>query len=146
VFGFGRKQYGITGAHEGINAEYHLFAADIKLIQPKPAEGAKQKAPRRRPAPTQVRYHWSRGLPFYARAMLLAGDTLFVAGPEEILDFTAESPKEGVWLSAVSAADGTTQAEYKLKTAPVFDSLAAAAGRLYFTTVDGRVVCYQAEK
>jgi hypothetical protein len=26
----------------------------------------------------------------------------------------------------------------------VFDSLAAAADRLYFTTVDGRVVCYQA--
>jgi hypothetical protein len=29
-----------------------------------------------------------------------------------------------------------------LKAAPVFDSLVAADGRLYFTTVDGRVVCY----
>jgi outer membrane protein assembly factor BamB len=146
VFGFGRKEYGVTGSHAGLNAEYHLFAADAKLIQPKPAEGAKQKPRRTRLPATEVRYHWSKPLPFYARAMVLAGDTLFVAGPRDLLDFAAESPKHGVWLWAFSADDGSRRAEYELKACPVFDSLAAAAGRLYFTTVDGRVVCYQSEK
>jgi outer membrane protein assembly factor BamB len=141
VFGFGRKEYGVTGSHVALNADYHLFAADRSLVQPKPPEGQKQKGRRRLPA-TKVHYHWSGEIPFFARAMLLAGDTLFAAGPTEIRDVDSGSPKGDVWLWAVSAADGTKKAEYKLKAAPVFDSLAAADGRLYFTTVDGRVVCY----
>jgi len=145
VYGFGRKQYGITGAHAGLNAEHHLFAADRKLIQPEPPKGPKPKARRpRRPAP-KVNYHWSQPLPFYARGMLLAGDTLFAAGPSDVPDFSSHNPTSDVWLWAVSATDGTKKAQYKLKAPPVFDSLAAADGRLFFTTADGRVVCYQAD-
>jgi len=43
----------------------------------------------------------------------------------------------------VSAKDGTKQAEHKLEAVPVFDSFAACANGLYFTTVDGRVECYR---
>jgi outer membrane protein assembly factor BamB len=141
VFGFGRKGYGITGSHAGLNTEYHLFAADTTLIQPTPTNAQKNK---RRKPPTQVRYHWSKPLPFYARAMLLAGETLFVAGPERVIDLEENQPGGPVRLWAVSAADGAKQAEYELEAAPVFDSFAAAAGRLYFTTVDGRVVSLKA--
>jgi outer membrane protein assembly factor BamB len=143
VFGYGRREYGATGSHVALNADYHLFAADRNLIQPKPPEGEKQKGRRPRLPATKVNYHWSRELPFFARAMLLAGDTLLAAGPSQIRDVASASPKGDVWLWAVSAADGTKKAEYKLKAPPVFDSLAAAGGRLYFTTVDGRVVCYR---
>jgi hypothetical protein len=68
-----------------------------------------------------------------------------VAGPDEILDFAASQPRGDVWLWAVSATDGEKKAEYRLKASPVFDSLAAADGRLFFTTVDGRVVCFHKE-
>ena len=141
VFGFGRKQYGNTGAHPGLNAEHHLFAADAELIKPEPPKAPKAKR-QRRPA-TKVNYRWSEAVPFYVRGMLLADDTLFVAGPNDVSELVEEKPDGDVWLWAVSATDGTKKAEYRLKASPVFDSLAAADGCLFFTTVDGRVVCYQ---
>jgi len=143
VFGYGRKQYGITGAHPGLNAEHQLFAAGAELVRPEPPKTPKAKRSRR-PA-TKVEYHWSEALPFYVRGMLLAGDTLFVAGPNDVAELVEEKPDGNVWLWAVSAADGTKKAEYRLKASPVFDSLAAANDCLFFTTVDDRVVCYQAQ-
>jgi len=140
AFGFGRKEYTITGSHIGLQSEYHLFAADTELIRPTREQG--KNASRRR-SRTQVKYLWSRAIPFYPRAMLLAGHTLFLAGPSEILDFASKRPTGKVWLWAVSTDDGTRKAEYKLKAAPVYDSFAASQGYLYFTTVDGRIVCYQ---
>ena len=138
AFGFGRKAYAITGSHLGLQSEYHLFAADIESSRPKGEQKRRRKG--------QVKYLWSEAIPFYPRAMLLASDTLFVAGPSEILDFTSRVPKGQSWLWAVSTEDGVRQAEYRLKAAPVYDSFAAYRGNLYFTTVDGRIVCYQPEK
>ncbi|MHC4227722.1 MAG: outer membrane protein assembly factor BamB family protein [Planctomycetota bacterium] len=138
AFGFGRKDYTITGSHVGLQSEFHLFAADTELIRPK-----QQKNAGRRPPKTQVRYLWSKAIGFYPRAMLLAGDTLFLAGPVDILDFTSKNPTSEVWLWAVSTEDGARKAAYELRTAPVYDSFAAYDGKLYFTTVDGRIVCYQ---
>jgi outer membrane protein assembly factor BamB len=134
AFGFGRKSYTITGSHLGLQSEYHLFAADIELIQP-----AKK---RKKPGKTQVKYLWSKAIPLYPRGMLLAGETLFLAGPSEIGDFAARVPEGEIWLWAVSTEDGTRLAQYKLKAAPVYDSFAASQGNLYFTTVDGRIVCW----
>jgi len=138
AFGFGRKAYTITGSHLGLQSEYHLFAADIDLSRPTREQKKGRKG--------QVKYLWSKAIPFYPRAMLLAGATLFVAGPSDILDFTSKIPSGNIWLWAVSTEDGTKQAEYGLKSAPVYDSFAAYRGNLYFTTVDGRIVCYQPEK
>jgi len=141
AFGFGRKAYTITGSHLGLQSEYHLFAADIKLFR---STRGQKKAKKGR-----LKYLWSRAIGFYPRAMLLAGDTLFVAGPGGILDFTSRIPEGEVWLWAVSTADGTREGEYKLKASPMYDSFAAyrgnpdRRGNLYFTTVDGRIVCYQ---
>ncbi|MHC4439495.1 MAG: hypothetical protein ACYS3S_19230 [Planctomycetota bacterium] len=138
AYGFGRKEYTITGSHLGLQSEYHLFAADTELIR------EKQKN-KKRPPKTKVKYFWSKAIPFYPRAMILAGETLFLAGPSEILDFNSEEPAGEIWLWAVSTEDGTKKAEYKLKTAPVYDSFAAAGGNLYFSTVEDRIECYQAE-
>ena len=143
VFGFGRKEYGATGAHLGIQATYHLFAADADLIYPEPPPAGTKPARKPRLPQTAVDYLWSNELPFYPRAMLLSGETIFVAGPSQVPDLAAEKPQGDIWLQAVSATDGARLSRYKLKSPPVFDSLAAAAGNLYFTTLDGRVVCYQ---
>jgi hypothetical protein len=142
VFGFGRKGYTITGSHAGLNSEYHLFCANAELIQPEPSEQEKRK---RRMPPTQVDYRWSRSVPFFVRAMLLAGDTLFIAGPQDIADLDRQEPKGRVWLWALAAEDGTKLAAHRLAAAPVFDSLATDTRCLYLTTVDGKAVCYQSD-
>ena len=137
AFGFGRKGYTITGSHIGLQSQLHLFAADVKTIAP-------AKAPRRGKARRpKVSYVWSKSIGIYPRAMLLAGDTLFLAGPTKVTDFFADRAKSDVLLWAVSTEDGTKKAEYKLKASPVYDSFAACDGRLYFATVDGRVVCWK---
>ncbi len=114
-----------------------LWAADIKWSEDKP--------------------------PLLARAMVLANRTLFVAGPpdvaDEVLAFrqpddptvqkslieqeAALENRSGAILLAVSASDGKKLAEYKLDSAPTWDGMAAASGRLYLSTMDGKVLCME---
>jgi outer membrane protein assembly factor BamB len=89
------------------------------------------------------------------RALVLGSDRLFAAGTPDLGEKAAEglffkNPAEaldafegrkGALLCVVSAADGKTLAQYKLDQPPVFDGMVAANGRLYMTTVDGKVVC-----
>jgi len=110
---------------------------------------------------------WTKDLPMFVRAMVLADKTLFMVGPPDIVDEEAivkgkllGDPailaklarqnaawygKQGSMLWAVSAKDGKKLAEYKLDALPVFDTMAAANGRLYFATTDGKVRCYTAK-
>ncbi len=110
---------------------------------------------------TTVRTDWERDVPVLVRGMVLAGNTLFIAGPTDLIDEprtlrTFDTPEtqallskqaaalegaEGATLRAVSAADGTTLGEQKLKDLPVFDGMIAAKGRLYMSTTAGDVVC-----
>ena len=95
--------------------------------------------------------------------MVLAGKTLFIAGPPDILDEEEAfrrvgDPKmdtklaeqdavlngeRGAALWAVSAEDGKKLAEYQLDSLPVFDSLIATDGRLYLATTDGEIICFR---
>ncbi len=89
---------------------------------------------------------WSVWVPIRVRAMVLAGDTLFVAGPPDVLDpgdpLAAFEGRRGARLWAVSTTNGRKLAEYQLASPPVFDGLAAAGGRLYLSTQDGRLSCF----
>jgi hypothetical protein len=91
-----------------------------------------------------VNYHWQREVPLVMRAMVLAGDTLFAAGPPMGTGKGAEEPPfdagPGV-LVATNPVTGETVADYEMEAQPVFDGIAAANGRLYICTVDGRVRC-----
>ena len=51
--------------------------------------------------------------------------------------------RKGALLRAVSAADGSRLAEYRLDVPPVFDGMIAAQGKLIWSTVDGDVVCWE---
>jgi hypothetical protein len=77
--------------------------------------------------------------------MVLAGQTLFIAGPPDVLDpkdpLAAFEGRAGGELLAVSAADGSTLGRWKLKSSPVFDGLIVAGGRLFVATTDGRLLC-----
>ena len=48
-------------------------------------------------------------------------------------------------LWAASASTGEKIAQCKLDAPPVWDGMAAAHGRLYLTTADGRVLCLAAQ-
>jgi len=99
-----------------------------------------------RPVPPQ----WAQWVPVRIRAMVLAGKTLFVAGPPDVLDpedpLAAFEGRKGALLWAVSPADGRRLAEYKLDSPPVFDGLIAAGGRLYMARRDGTVACWGAKQ
>ena len=78
-------------------------------------------------------------------AMVAAGATLFVGGPPDVAEqgdpYASFEGRKGAVIWAVSAADGKKLAECPLPAPPVFDGMAAAAGRLYISTTDGKVMC-----
>jgi len=123
IYGFGRAQ--VHWSNQLQDGPYRLFARSR-------AEGSRQWA---KPAAIQV------------RAMVLADKVLFVAGPAAA-DDGAEAPGRApaALLLALSASDGAELARYRLDSPPVFDGLAAAGGRLYLATVNGRVACYGPDK
>ena len=55
-------------------------------------------------------------------------------------DLSLEGKRGGIlWI--VRTADGTRLTEMKLESAPVFDGMAVAGGRIYLTTRDGTLLC-----
>ncbi len=118
-YGFGRKA--IQWSNQLQDGSYRLFAAKL---------GDRKEV-------------WTHRLRMLGRAIVLAGQTVYVAGPvvkpghgSAVL---SEGP-EGVLL-AVAASDGAEQARLPLDAAPVFDSLVCAGGRLYLALRDGQVLC-----
>jgi outer membrane protein assembly factor BamB len=115
---------------------YELYAGKTDV----PAAGEKLYA--LQPA----EHDWSKRLPLRPKAMVVAGDLLFVAGPpdpaapEQAL--AALEGKRGARLWVVQAGEGTTLAKYDLDSPPVYDGMAAAAGRLFVSTKNGRVLCF----
>ena len=166
VYAFGRQpQYFTTTTA----LEYHLFAAskEPKIISRNPQQTAKSESPAKgKPVPTQPKYDWSHEVPLLGRALVLADRTLFVAGPPDLVDQEAalahlSDPetatklaeqseayhgKQGALLWAVSAIDGRKLAQYRLRSVPVFDGMAASGGRLYISTIDAQVLCLSGGK
>jgi len=92
---------------------------------------------------------WQVQIPITGKAMVLAGDTVFVVGaplvfPIEDLS-AAYAGRRGAVLMAMSAKDGAKQAEYKLDVLPAWDGLAAAYGKLFLVNQDGGIECWGAE-
>ena len=88
---------------------------------------------------------WSSSIPLTGKAIVLAGDVLFVAGtpvvfPEDDLAKAYEGRMGGI-LWAASASTGEKLAQYTLDAPPAWDGLAAADGLLFLSLADGRVVC-----
>ena len=155
VYGFGRKPLYFRWTTP---IEHHLFAASKTAVPVAPTKAPAKK--RRQPAP-QIPRLWAQDVPLMARAMVLAGDTIFIAGPPDLVDeqqasrrlrepevqqaladhADALAGRKGALLWAVSVANGTKLAELKLDASPVFDGMIAANGRLYLATTAGRVLC-----
>ena len=173
VFGYGRDKYPGGGVGQVRGGEtYRLFCAEKRASQPLPSHRDRQhlrharsgralglkvtERDRRHGAPSLHRYRWSRPMPVFVRALVLADTTLLLAGPPEPAecrnaDLKLKAPdkaeaaflgKDGAALWLVSAADGRTLARYKLDSPPVFDGMIAARGRAFLSLQDGSLVCF----
>jgi outer membrane protein assembly factor BamB len=180
IYGFGRKPEYMC---QSSVLEYQLYAADKKIKY----ESIKRviDAERRMNASSEKRnaHAADRGVrksfpltdrsaadfkwlqndpPIHVRAMVLANEKLFIAGPRDIIDeeeafynpnnseiqtqlteqeAALEGSKGGL-LFVVSASDGQKIAEYELESLPVWDGMAAANNRLYIATKSGKINCF----
>ncbi len=125
---------------------YELFADDNDnepFLEKKQANHERGVMSRSKPA------KWTVNVPVRARAMVLAGPTLFFAGPpdevktDDPLATFAGRGEAALW--AVAAADGKKLAEQRLASVPVFDGMIAAGGRLYICTTEGSITCLAGE-
>ena len=110
-------------------------------------------------------YTWQKDVSLYAQAMVLTYKTFFVAGSprfneQEATEYLKTSRtdrfrlnpllkdaldkfqgRKGGVLLAIDKTAGEKLAEFELPSAPVFDGMIAAGGKLYIATTDGRLVC-----
>jgi len=155
VYGFGRK---LKFYRWTTPIEHMLFAASRDLVPVIAVKGALAKGTRNPRA-----HKWAQDIPLFARAMLLSGDTLFLAGPEDVVNEEQAVRKlndpqtrtqivrqsemfsglHGGTMWAVNKNTGDKLEEWKLDTIPVFNGMAAADGRLYLAGADGRVTCFK---
>ncbi|MCF7849456.1 MAG: PQQ-binding-like beta-propeller repeat protein [Kiritimatiellales bacterium] len=150
-----KKTYGYQEGYETIK-KAALVAASKK---PKESDLKREGKPR------HVTQKWNREIPLHVFGLVLAGDTLFMAGPEKIdtvktrelvetlvTDNYDLSPplknatetflgKKGGLLYAVNKTDGAPVMKTNLDAVPVFDGLIAANGRLFISLNDGSVAC-----
>ncbi len=111
-----------------------------------------------------VKPKWANDVPIYVRAMVLAGNKLFIAGPLDIIDeeetFKKLSEKdeevqqllarqddalEGKYsglLLCVNCDSGKVEHELELGALPAWDGMAGASGKLFLSTIDGRLMCF----
>jgi outer membrane protein assembly factor BamB len=84
---------------------------------------------------------WQQPLPCRPRALLKAGDRLYVGGlPAAVREDPKDKPGA---LAVVSAADGKTLSTATLDSAVRWDGMAAASGRLYLVTESGQLQCWK---
>lgn len=151
VYGFGRDRYvpGNTGQWRG-GENYQLFAYD------RSSDAGDEDG---NPGIRQLNYRWTRRVPLLVKALVVAGDTMFVAGPPDAIEGQGEKGdqrlqlrdsaaavaawkgKRGGVLCAVSCDDGEVLSRRKLSSMPAFDGMAAADGRLYISCEGGALLC-----
>jgi len=103
------------------------------------------KAPQKIAVRSVAEQRWASHIPLTGTAMVLAGDTLFVAGtpvafPADDIAKAYEGRMGGV-LWGFKASTGQKLVEYGLEAPPVWDGMAVANGQLFISLADGCVMC-----
>ncbi len=129
-----------------------------------PKAGADNQGGNNKVGNSLVKPKWANDVPIYVRAMVLAGNKLFIAGPLDIIDeeetFKKLSEKdeevqqllarqddalEGKFsglLLCVNCDSGKVEHELELGALPAWDGMAGASGKLFLSTIDGRLMCF----
>ncbi len=118
----------------------------------KGAKRQSQKKKKQKKQPGRVPYNhslvrpsWQVEPPYEGRALLVAGDTLFIAGPPSDAPWSLPSweGRNGAKLLAYSKKDGKLLAQYDLPDLPVFAGMAVANGKLFVPLRNGQILCFQ---
>ncbi len=111
-----------------------------------------------------VKPKWTQDVPIYVRGMVLSGFRLFIVGPPDIIDEEATfkqlsehdpqvqelleqqdqalDGRDGGMLLVVNTETGKVEHQLQLDALPTWDGLAGANGKLFLSTLDGRVMCF----
>ncbi len=152
----GQTAYGVSGPERLISKSYGqdvfvpgrrgyaLYAMDLGDGFSAVHDGGRDKR-RGKDGNGKNKLRWNQRVAVRAQCLVATDRHLFIAGAPDVMDlrdpWAAFENRKGGLLQVYSKADGQKLAEHRLDTPPVFDGLAAAYGRLYAATVDGRIVC-----
>ncbi len=126
----------------------YLLIADRNENDPvlDPRAWAKDKGMGFSRAAPPVWHHW---LPVRVKAMVLAGDTIFVCGPPDKVKasdpLAAFEGRMGGEIWALNAATGEVLNKLKTTDVPAFDAMIAAENRLFMCTPAGKILTFAAE-
>jgi hypothetical protein len=163
VLGFGRTlPYSPFDNFAGLNMKrYHIFSMPKKPVVKRTQYKTVDWGERIKERTQNVAMHtWSRDVAVRARALLVAGDKMVLAGPKNVLygikpmaieqgrrvvreNVDAFTGMEDGLLEIVATKDGKTLGTVKLDSPPVYHGLIAADGALFMTTTAGTVVRLQ---
>ena len=157
VYGYGRKP---KYRRWTVPLEFELFS------MPKTPKTATPNQPRRKkPAVPPAQPNWSVSVPIWVRAMLVTEDALLVCGPRDLYDedravgrgsqFTTQDPrlalqqehaegKHGSLLKVFDKKTGRETCSIEIDDMPTWDGMIAAQGRIFMTTVNGKILCFDA--
>lgn len=148
VYGYGRSYYpGMNSAQFSRGERYQMFASSKSHGAEPDYTEANQLRRQGRDIEVDwsdrrtVDFRWARESPFQVRSLILAGKTLFAAGPygDGVHSIDAYEGRQGIRLAAISTEDGRLMKSFEINVMPVFDGMAAAEGRLYQAMQDGSV-------
>jgi len=121
---------------------YRLFAAGVGTGTAR-ASGNPRNGANRKSAPS---VKWEERISVRAQAMVLAERHLYLAGAPDIVDesdpWAAFENRKGGMLMVYSKENGKRLGAHQLTSAPVYDGMAAADGRVYLSLKNGTIVCY----
>jgi hypothetical protein len=168
LFSAGKKpqrKEGIPGLQgEWVEGKYMVKKSEVTLASD--TVNWKELAQQPREKLSALDYNWIQEEPeILAKAMVLANDRLFIAGPRDVADekelwgrsnekiFQDKMASQADWfkgknggvMQVFSKKDGSKLAEKKLPYLPAFDGMVAASGKLYMVTECGSVLCYEAK-
>ena len=163
VLGFGRTlPYDPFDNFAGLNMKrYHIFSMPKKPVVKRTQYETVDWGERVKERTQDIAMHtWSRDVAVRARALLVAGDRMVLAGPRNVLygvkpkaieegrraireNVDAFTGMEDGLLEIVATKDGKTLGTVKLDSPPVYHGLIAADGALFMTTTAGTVVRLQ---
>jgi len=104
---------------------------------------------------------WTTKLPMWVKAMFVTDDTLVLSGPRDLYDeekavaafktndgiFSTQQEhmegKHGSLLKVINKHDGKEISSVELPYMPTWDGMITANGKVYMTTSDGHVVCFE---
>jgi len=119
-----------------IPGEGHSLRADSNIFIP---QFNKEKVS------SQYDSKWNVKSNVRAFGMVLSGNTLFIAGTEDLIPeedpYKALDGRNGALLQAVNSEDGMILKEYRLDSPLIFDGMIAANSKLILATRDGELMC-----